>query len=64
MQLLNQDIAEFNTQNGVGNIPHINMLGARRYKKWYDDGTWRQFIHHRMGQWRSTAERFAKLHLK
>jgi lysophospholipase L1-like esterase len=63
MQLLNQEISEFNSNNGVGNIPHINLMGARRYKKWYEDGSWSQVIHHRMGQWRSTEDRFDKLHL-
>ena len=63
MMLLNQEIDEFNTQNGASNVPHINLLGARRYKRWYEDGTYRQVIHHRMGQWRENEERFDKLHL-
>ena len=63
IQMLNQEIEEFNTHNGMGNVPHLNLLGARRYKVWYEDGTHRQVVHHRMGQWRETEERFDKLHL-
>ena len=63
IQMLNEEIEEFNTLNGMGNVPHLNLLGARRYKVWYEDGTHRQVVHHRMGQWRETEERFDKLHL-
>ena len=63
MQVLNQKIQDFNILNGAGNVPHMNLLGARRYKQWYDDDTYRRVVHHRMGQWRDTEERFDKLHL-
>ena len=64
LQMLNQEIEGFNTQSGIANVPHLNLLGARRYKMWYEDGTCRQVVHHRMGQWRESEERFDKLHLK
>ena len=48
MQMLNLEITEFITHNGVSNVPHINLLGAIRYKKWYEDGSGRQVIHHRI----------------
>ena len=35
----------------------------RRYKRWFEDGTYRQVTHHRMGQWRENEYRFDKLHL-
>ena len=63
IQTLNLEIEEFNTPNGIANVPHINLLGARRYKLWYEDGNYRQVIHHRRGQWRENEERFDKLHL-
>ena len=61
--MLNQEIEEFNTQRGIANVPHLNLLGARRYKLWYEDGTFRQVVHRCMGQWRENEERFDKLHL-
>ena len=63
IQALNLDIEQFNAQNGIANVPHLNLLGARRYKLWYEDGTYRQVTHHRMGQWRENEDRFDKLHL-
>ena len=48
---LNEMIFNFNAQNGLPYAPHFNTLGVRRYKKWYDDGSWRMIIHHRIGQW-------------
>ena len=48
---LNQWIFEFNAQNGVPYVPHFNTLGVRRFKQWYDDGSWRMVVQHRMGQW-------------
>ena len=61
---LNNEIFEFNAQNGLPNVPHINLLGVRRLKQWNQDGSWRHVVHHRMGQWRETEARNDKLHLK
>ena len=36
MQMLNLKIQEFNTLDGAGNVLHMNLLGARRYKQWYE----------------------------
>ena len=60
---LNNDILSFNAQNGLVHVPHLNTLGVRRTKLWYDDGSWRSILQHRMNQWRANEELHDKLHL-
>ena len=63
LTLINNDIFEFNAQNGLPYVPRLNTLGVRRYKRWNMDGSWQMVVHHRMGQWRATEPRHEKLHL-
>ena len=60
---LNNDILSFNAQNGLVHVPHFNTLGVRRTKLWFEDGSWRNILQHRMNQWRATEEPHNKLHL-
>ena len=60
---LNDLILNFNAQHGLPFVPHFNTLGVRRYKKYYDDGSWRMVVHHRMNQWSQTEPRHEKLYL-
>ena len=44
-------------------VPHFNTLGVRRTKLWFEDGSWRNILQHRMNQWRASEEPHDKLHL-
>lgn len=60
---LNEAIFNFNAQNGFPYAPHFYTLGVRRYRKWFNDGSWRMVTHHRMGQWSRSEPRHEKLYL-
>ena len=63
IDLLNNDILSFNAQNGLVHVPHFNTLGVRRTKLWYEDGSWRSILQHRMNNWRASEAPHDKLHL-
>ena len=44
-------------------VPHLNTIGVRRTKLWYDDGSWCSTLQHRKNRWRANEEPNDKLHL-
>ena len=50
LELLNSDILSFNAQNGLFHVPHFNTLGVRRTKEWFEDGSFRNVVQHRMNK--------------
>ena len=60
---LNNDILSFNAQNGLVHVPHINTLGVRRTKMWYEDGSWRKVLQHRFNHWRASEQLWDKVNL-
>ena len=63
IDLLNNDILSFNAQSGLLHVPHFNTLGVRRTKHWYEDGSFRNVVQHRMNHWRSSEALWDKVHL-
>ena len=63
IDLLNNDILSFNAQSGLNHVPHFNTLGVRRTKYWYEDGSYRNVVQHRMNHWRTSEALWDKVHL-
>ena len=57
------NILSFNAQNGLFHVPHFNTLGVRRTKEWFEDGSFRNVVQHRMNHWRAREELVDKVHL-
>ena len=63
IELLNNDILSFNAQNGLLHVPHFQTLGVRRTKHWFEDGSFRNVLQHRMNHWRASEALADKVHL-
>ena len=60
---LNDDIIQFNSNNNMWYAPRFQMLGVRKTKKWYEDGSFIHFKTHRWEAWRATEPIHDLLHL-
>ena len=60
---LNDDIIKFNCENNMFYAPRFQMLGVRKTKKWFADGSFSNFKSHRWEAWRATEPVHDKLHL-
>ena len=63
LDALNNDILSFNAQNGLLHVPHFNTLGVRRTKYWFEDGSYRNVLQHRINHWRASESLEDKVHL-